>query len=211
MRKCPQALFLEEEEEEQQEQLQKMMMQEQHKTGASSSDATASSSTDNNDAAGVNSHDDNQNEDDENPNDTMHEHHHQHLSHPQTPVTPLTPSFSLSNMRYSRYMEFNICPEVGLSKQEFKCADCQTPVLLNNSRLDDYDGLYYCYQCHWGDLEKIPARILHNWDPTPKPVSRKSLQMICYIKRKPVLFDIINFNPMLYGLVEDLPLIKVRG
>lgn len=110
---------------------------------------------------------------------------------------------------YSKYIEFSICPEVGLAKQDFKCAECRSPILLPSSRLCDYDGLYYCFKCHWGDLEKTPARILHNWDSTSRPVSRRSLQMITFLKRKPVLFDVLDFNPMLFGLVEDLPLIKV--
>jgi hypothetical protein len=131
-------------------------------------------------------------------------------SETSTPVNPRVDNYTSfgANIRYSRYVEFSICPEVGLSKQGFKCADCESSIVLNTSRLCDYDGLYYCFKCHWNDLEKTPARILHNWDPTPKPVSRRSLQMICYIKKKPVLFDVLNFNPMLYGLVEDLPLIK---
>lgn len=80
--------------------------------------------------------------------------------------------------------------------------------MLATSRICDYDGLYYCERCHWGDLEQIPARVLHNWDFDLRPVSRRSLQIISYIKRKPVLFNILEFNTMLYGLVDELNLIK---
>ena len=55
----------------------------------------------------------------------------------------------------------------------------------------------------------IPARVVHNWDFTPRPVSRSSLQIINYIKLKPVLFNITELNSMLYGLVDELTQIKV--
>ena len=112
--------------------------------------------------------------------------------------------------RHSQYVILSICPEVGLSKQGFKCADCEEPVTFSSSRICDYDGRYYCFSCHWNDVERTPARLLHNWDASPRPVSRRSLQLITFMKRQPVLFDLLDFNPMLYGLVEDLPLIKVR-
>ena len=114
-------------------------------------------------------------------------------------------------VKYSQYLEFSICPEIGISKQAFKCPDCEERITFGTSRICDYDGLYYCFSCHWNDQERTPARILHNWDAGMKPVSRRSLQVITYIKRQPVLFDVLDFNPMLYGLVEDLPLIKVRS
>lgn len=31
-------------------------------------------------------------------------------------------------------------------------------------RMCDYNGLYYCPNCHWNSLMVIPARVLHNWD-----------------------------------------------
>ena len=115
----------------------------------------------------------------------------------------------VTRVKYSQYLEFSVCPEVGLSKQDFKCAECGDQITFSNSRICDYDGMYYCFSCHWNDMERTPARILHNWDSSPRPVSRRSLQIITFIKRKPVLFDVLDFNPMLYGLVEELPLIKV--
>ena len=115
---------------------------------------------------------------------------------------------SALSVKYSKYVIFEVCPEVGLVKQAFKCADCGCPIRHSTSRLDDYDGHYYCHKCHWNDTESIPARIMHNWDSSPRPVSRRSLQLICFIRRKPVLFDILSLNSMLYGLIEDLSLIK---
>lgn len=110
--------------------------------------------------------------------------------------------------KYSKYIIFSICPESGLSKQSFRCSECSDVIHLNSAKLCDFDGQYYCNKCHWGDLESTPARILHNWDMTPQAVSRRSFQTITYLKRKPVLFDVMQFNSMLYGLVEDLPIVK---
>ena len=126
-----------------------------------------------------------------------------------TTTTTASAARVVGRQQSSQYLEFAICPEVGLSKQAFKCADCQDAITFACSRICDYDGLYYCLSCHWNDLERTPARMMHNWDATAKPVSRRSLQLITYIKRQPVLFDVLDFNPMLYGLLEDLPLIKV--
>lgn len=112
--------------------------------------------------------------------------------------------------KHSRYLVLSICPEIGLSKQDFKCAECRVSITFANSRICDYDGRYYCYSCHWNDTERTPARILRNWDHSPKPVSRRSLQIINFICRQPVIFDIASFNHMLYGLVADLSAVKVR-
>lgn len=102
-----------------------------------------------------------------------------------------------------------ICPEIGLHAQAFKCVDCDKDIDLNSSRLCHYDGRYYCYQCHSGyDLLPIPARVLRNWDFTPKPVSRTSLQKICYLRTKPVLFNLFQLNSMLYGFIDRLVEIK---
>ena len=111
----------------------------------------------------------------------------------------------------SRNVIMKICPEVGLSGQEFRCGECKGLISPLNSRLCDYSGLYYCQNCHFGpsDVTIIPARIIHNWDFTPRSVSRRSLQIINFLKYKPILFNITELNSMLYGLVEELPQIKV--
>ena len=70
-----------------------------------------------------------------------------------------------------------ICPEVGLTAQQFRCVRCnrqltQTPPA--EVRLCDYDGRYYCPDCHSNDMALIPARVMHNWDFTTRPVSYPS-------------------------------------
>lgn len=102
-----------------------------------------------------------------------------------------------------------ICPEIGLHGQAFRCCDCDKEIDLNTSRLCHYDGRYYCHHCHTGsDLVPIPTRVLKNWDFTPKPVSRLSLQKICYIRTKPILFNLFQINSMLYGFIDRLVEIK---
>lgn len=102
-----------------------------------------------------------------------------------------------------------ICPEIGLHAQGFACIDCDKEIDLNTSRLCHYDGRYYCCQCHTGfSSVPIPARVLRNWDFTPKPVSRTSLQKICYLRTKPILFNLFQLNSMLYGFLDRLIEIK---
>lgn len=102
-----------------------------------------------------------------------------------------------------------ICPEIGLHAQAFVCVDCDKEIDLNSSKLCHYDGRYYCRDCHTGsDLLPIPARILRSWDFTPKPISKSSLQKICYLRTKPVLFNLFQINSMLYGFINKLVEIK---
>ncbi|PSN44573.1 Differentially expressed in FDCP 8 [Blattella germanica] len=62
----------------------------------------------------------------------------------------------------------DICPEMGLSAQAYRCAECKAHITFKNSwvepRLCDYDGRYYCPTCHWNSTAVIPARVVHNWD-----------------------------------------------
>ncbi|KAI1304265.1 Differentially expressed in FDCP 8 -like protein B [Halotydeus destructor] len=106
------------------------------------------------------------------------------------------------------FVILDICPERGLSRQNFNCADCKDNITLTNCRQCDYDGSYYCFKCHWDDKRHVPARVLHNWAFDLKSVSRRSLQILSYAKRKPVLFNILELNTMLYGLVDELTMLK---
>ena len=110
----------------------------------------------------------------------------------------------------SKYIIMDICPEIGLLKQDYRCNDCRCTILtMEQSRLDDYDGRYYCHSCHWNDVHPTPARLIHNWDSTPFPVSRKSLQILHYICIKSVkLFDLMSLNSMLFGLIPELAFLK---
>ena len=67
-----------------------------------------------------------------------------------------------------------ICPEKGLTHQHFRCARCNRALnkqqIHVEARVCDYSGLYYCPACHKRDQAIIPARVLHNWDFTPRTV-----------------------------------------
>ena len=110
----------------------------------------------------------------------------------------------------SKYIILSICPEIGLLKQGFRCNDCNCTILnMETSRLDDYDGRYYCHSCHWNDVHATPGRLIHNWDCTPYPVSRRSLQILHFISLKSIkLFDLMSLNSMLFGLIPELASVK---
>lgn len=110
----------------------------------------------------------------------------------------------------SKYIILSICPEIGLLRQGFRCNDCNCTILdMETSRLDDYDGRYYCHSCHWNDVHATPGRVIHNWDRREYPVSRKSLQMLNYISFKSMkLFDVMSLNSMLFGLIPELACVK---
>lgn len=111
--------------------------------------------------------------------------------------------------------DLSICPEKGLSSQNYRCAECRAPLAFNGvqpePRLCDYSGLYYCSLCHWNDLEVIPARVIHNWDFEPRKVCRQSKQLLSLMSSRAVL-RIQDLNPMLFSYVEELSQIrKLRG
>ena len=72
----------------------------------------------------------------------------------------------------------------------------------------DYDGRYYCEKCHWGTRSPIPARIIHHWDFTPRPVCQASLQVLALLAPRPLL-HLQKLNPMLFTFVDELQEVKV--
>uniref|UniRef100_A0A671N4B2 Phorbol-ester/DAG-type domain-containing protein n=1 Tax=Sinocyclocheilus anshuiensis TaxID=1608454 RepID=A0A671N4B2_9TELE len=77
-----------------------------------------------------------------------------------------------SKVSHQSEYELSICPEVGLDKQDYRCAECRTPISLrgvpNEARQCDYTGQYYCSSCHWNDTAIIPSRVIHNWEFEPQ-------------------------------------------
>ena len=47
--------------------------------------------------------------------------------------------------------------------------------------------------CHWNAMAPTPARIIHNWDFVPRPVSQATKQYLFLMQRKPVI-DISQTN-----------------
>ncbi|KAK9885899.1 hypothetical protein WA026_013773 [Henosepilachna vigintioctopunctata] len=107
--------------------------------------------------------------------------------------------------------ELAICPEIGLSVQRYKCAECKTLLQLgkgyNEARRCDYNGLYYCSDCHWGSQAVIPARVIHNWDFSPRPVCQASLQQLQVASNRPII-SIEDVNPRLFNFVHELSLLR---
>ncbi|RZC39574.1 differentially expressed in FDCP 8 -like, partial [Asbolus verrucosus] len=113
--------------------------------------------------------------------------------------------------------ELEICPEEGLSAQRYLCAECKSPLPLSvfllldkdwsEARRCDYSGLYYCSACHWGSSAVVPARVVHNWDLTPQPVSQASLQQLRVTANRPLL-NLERLNPRLFSFVHELSLVR---
>ncbi|KYN02862.1 Differentially expressed in FDCP 8 like protein [Cyphomyrmex costatus] len=105
----------------------------------------------------------------------------------------------------------DICPEQGLSKQRYRCAECKIRITFKSvwiePRLCDYSGLYYCQRCHWNTAMVIPARVIRNWDMEPRLVSRAAVQLLMLLEDRSVL-PLEELNPKLFTLVPDLSLVK---
>ncbi|KAE8608546.1 hypothetical protein XENTR_v10011528 [Xenopus tropicalis] len=118
-----------------------------------------------------------------------------------------------SKVSHQAEYELSICPEAGLDSQDYRCAECRTPISLRSvpseARQCDYTGQYYCISCHWNDIAVIPARAIHNWDFEPHKVSRCSMRYLALMLGRPVL-KLREINPLLFNYVEELVEIRVR-
>ncbi|XP_068117090.1 differentially expressed in FDCP 8 homolog isoform X2 [Hyperolius riggenbachi] len=87
-----------------------------------------------------------------------------------------------SKVSHQAEYELNICPEAGLDSQDYRCAECRTPISLRGipteARQCDYTGQYYCSSCHWNDLAVVPARVIHNWDFEPRKKLRQDILLM---------------------------------
>lgn len=111
----------------------------------------------------------------------------------------------------SKY-NLRICPETGMSSQQYKCAECRKQIGLtrgerSEARLCDYSGQYFCEECHWNDMVVIPARVVHNWDFSTYKVSRQWKQFLDLMLTRPLL-KIEKLNPELFKFVVELREIK---
>ena len=104
-----------------------------------------------------------------------------------------------------------ICPEQSLAEQQYQCEECGAVLRSwSDARLCDYTGAYYCHHCHWGAAHPSPARIIHNWDFTPVPMSQAALQYLNLIIKKP-LIDLLMINPSLSAVIQEVSsVIKLR-
>ncbi|XP_023573922.1 pleckstrin homology domain-containing family M member 1 isoform X2 [Octodon degus] len=98
--------------------------------------------------------------------------------------------------------------EKGLDSQGCFCAGCPRPIGFSSVRpkLCAFSGLYYCDICHQDDASVIPARVIHNWDLTKRPVCRQALKFLVQVQAQP-LVNLQLVNPSLYQHVEQMRLI----
>nr|XP_045015756.1 pleckstrin homology domain-containing family M member 1 [Jaculus jaculus]XP_045015757.1 pleckstrin homology domain-containing family M member 1 [Jaculus jaculus] len=98
--------------------------------------------------------------------------------------------------------------EKGLDSQGCFCAGCSRQIGFSfvRPKLCAFSGLYYCDICHQDDASVIPARIIHNWDLTKRPVCRQALKFLAQIRAQP-LINLQLVNASLYEHVERVQLI----
>ncbi|XP_017404809.1 pleckstrin homology domain-containing family M member 1 isoform X2 [Cebus imitator] len=98
--------------------------------------------------------------------------------------------------------------EKGLDSQGCFCAGCSRQIGFSfvRPKLCAFSGLYYCDICHQDDASVIPARIIHNWDLTKRPICRQALKFLTQIRAQP-LINLQMVNPSLYEHVERMHLI----
>uniref|UniRef100_A0A2K6F3K5 Pleckstrin homology domain-containing family M member 1 n=1 Tax=Propithecus coquereli TaxID=379532 RepID=A0A2K6F3K5_PROCO len=98
--------------------------------------------------------------------------------------------------------------EKGLDSQGCFCAGCSRQIGFSfvRPKLCAFSGLYYCDICHQDDASVIPARIIHNWDLTKRPVCRQALKFLKQIQAQP-LINLQLVNPSLYEHEEQMRLI----
>ncbi|KAL2935959.1 Pleckstrin homology domain-containing family M member 3 [Bienertia sinuspersici] len=75
-------------------------------------------------------------------------------------------------------------------------------------RFCEYTGQLFCSSCHTNETAVVPARVLHNWDFTPYPVSQMAKSYLDSIVDKPMLC-VSAANPFLFSRVP--PLLHVVG
>ncbi|XP_058140381.1 pleckstrin homology domain-containing family M member 1 isoform X2 [Dasypus novemcinctus] len=98
--------------------------------------------------------------------------------------------------------------EKGLDSQGCFCAGCSRQIGFSfvRPKLCAFSGLYYCDICHQDDASVIPARIIHNWDLTKRPICRQALKFLTQIQVQP-LINLQLVNASLYKHVERMHLI----
>lgn len=98
--------------------------------------------------------------------------------------------------------------EKGLDSQGCFCAGCSRQIGFSfvRPKLCAFSGLYYCDICHQDDASVIPARIIHNWDLTKRPICRQALKFLTQIQTQP-LINLQLVNASLYQHEERMHLI----
>uniref|UniRef100_A0A8C7RWE2 Differentially expressed in FDCP 8 homolog n=1 Tax=Oncorhynchus mykiss TaxID=8022 RepID=A0A8C7RWE2_ONCMY len=116
-----------------------------------------------------------------------------------------------SKVSHQSEYELSICPEIGLDRQDYRCAECRMPVSLrgvpSEARQCDYTGQYYCSTCHWNDTAVIPARVIHNWEFEPRKVPKRDANSTLFFLYQYRFFTQAgtSTNSTLYYVMFTLP------
>ncbi|RDD46970.1 Differentially expressed in FDCP 8-like protein [Trichoplax sp. H2] len=109
-----------------------------------------------------------------------------------------------------------IRPEIGLSSQQHRCADCRRFIGLANkkskqvlpeARICDYQGRYHCSNCHKNEQTVIPARVIRNWDFSTRTVCQRCSNMLELLSNHPVI-PLESINANLFSHIDDLVTVK---
>lgn len=80
-----------------------------------------------------------------------------------------------------------------------------------STRQCEYDGKFYCAQCHRNEESVIPAKVLQEWDARPYRVSHANKARIDSILASPSI-NVAQINPELYTKIKTLAAVrKVRS
>jgi hypothetical protein len=102
-----------------------------------------------------------------------------------------------------------ISKERGLDRQSYECAGCRQSLGVTvKPRVCAFTAEYFCPSCMSPEDIPIPARIIHNWDFKPYPVSQKAFNYINEIKDHPTI-DFKVSNPYVYGIVEEMAQLQI--
>lgn len=110
---------------------------------------------------------------------------------------------AITGPHYDGQLAIAICPELSLAEQDYQCAECGASLLPGQARLCDYTGQSYCTSCHWGRASPSPARVLANWDFSPRPMAEASLQYLALTNRRP-LIHLARAAPGLAAVTEEV-------
>ena len=100
----------------------------------------------------------------------------------------------------------HISPEIGLLIQKFKCKNCSRQIGIGSRdepKLCRYSGYYYCINCYSIMRIAIPAKIVHNWDFTPRGVSL-SAYLTLKILYSSISINLTKENPLIYSYENTL-------
>ncbi|XP_078614989.1 pleckstrin homology domain-containing family M member 1-like isoform X2 [Branchiostoma floridae x Branchiostoma japonicum] len=99
--------------------------------------------------------------------------------------------------------------EKGLDVQNFKCKDCERQIglIFGKYRVCNYDGCYYCEECHVNEEAVIPARIILNWDFKKHKVAHSTKLFLLQVEEEP-LINLEECNPDIYTYIKEMSEVK---